>query len=341
MEVFRTLDISGETPRHSIVAAGTENIYQGHPTTVLFPDGKTMLAVWTIGHGGVCGPMAISYDGGETWNAKESPQDWKTSSNCPSIYLLQGPDGVSRLMVFAANPNMSQTYSEDWGETWSSVRSLGRPCVMFSSIVRLQDGSYLGLYHRGKNDKDQPPLAIWQSRSIDGGLTWQAPRLAAEKEGTAPCEPCGIRSPDGRQILCLMRENLRMGTSLMMVSNDEGESWTAPEYTSWQVTGDRHVAVYAPDGRLVIVMRDTAKESQTNTHFVAWVGTYDDILAGRPGQYRIKLLHSHAGWDCGYPGLELLPDGTFVATTYIKYQPGTCKNSVVSVRFNLSEIDAR
>ena len=57
------------------------------------------------------------------------------------------------------------------------------------------------------------------------------------------------------------------------------------------------------------------------------------------GQYRIKLLHSYSGGDCGYPGLELLPDGTFVATTYIKYREGPEKNSVVSTRFTLAETD--
>ncbi|UKI30818.1 MAG: hypothetical protein L6W00_23505 [Lentisphaeria bacterium] len=31
--------------------------YQGHPTTVLMPDGKTLFCVWTIGHGGPCGPL--------------------------------------------------------------------------------------------------------------------------------------------------------------------------------------------------------------------------------------------------------------------------------------------
>ncbi|MDB6140567.1 MAG: hypothetical protein JWO94_3639, partial [Verrucomicrobiaceae bacterium] len=60
---------------------------------------------------------------------------------------------------------------------------------------------------------------------------------------------------------------------------------------------------------------------------------------GRAGDYRIKLLHSYKGGDCGYPGLELLPDGTFVATTYIKYRQGPELNSVVSTRFTLAETD--
>ena len=43
----------------------------------------------------------------------------------------------------------------------------------------------------------------------------------------------------------------------------------------------------------------------------------------------------------GYCGLECLPDGTLVATTYVKYRPGPKKHSIVSVRFKLGEIDAK
>jgi hypothetical protein len=41
------VDLSGDTARHVIVAAGTETIYEGHPTTLLMPDGKTIFAVAT------------------------------------------------------------------------------------------------------------------------------------------------------------------------------------------------------------------------------------------------------------------------------------------------------
>jgi hypothetical protein len=94
---------------------------------------------------------------------------------------------------------------------------------------------------------------------------------------------------------------------------------------------------------MVVAFRDQALGSETAGHFVAWVGTYNDLKNSKPGQYRIKLLHSHAKnkWDCGYPGVELLPDGTIVATTYIKYADGPEKHSVVSVRFKLDEADAR
>ena len=56
---------------------------------------------------------------------------------------------------------------------------------------------------------------------------------------------------------------------------------------------------------------------------------------------RVLLLRQYGRvGDCGYPGLEILPDGTLVATTYVKYAPGPEKNSVVSLRFKLNEIDA-
>lgn len=36
------VDLSGETNRHVIVAAGTEKVYQGHPTTVMTADGRVI-----------------------------------------------------------------------------------------------------------------------------------------------------------------------------------------------------------------------------------------------------------------------------------------------------------
>jgi hypothetical protein len=67
------------------------------------------------------------------------------------------------------------------------------------------------------------------------------------------------------------------------------------------------------------------------------VGTYNDIKQNKPGQFRVKLLHSHAGWDCGYPGIQCLPDGSIVALTYIKYEPEPNKHSIVAVRFRLTK----
>jgi hypothetical protein len=337
------VDISGDTDRQVVIAAGTAEVYQGHPTTLLMPDGKTMFAVWSVGHGGPCGPMARSDDAGLTWTRLDDllPVNYRTYRNCPSIYRMVDDVGKERLWVFAAHRDMPRIVSDDGGRTWREAEPLGLPCVMtFSSIVRLKDGRYLGLYHNGPGGKDKAPLEVLQTISDDGGQSWFAPQVAANVEGKNPCEPFAFRSPDGDELCCLMRENTHQGRSLMMFSRVEGATWSTPIDTPWGVTGDRHMGVFAPDGRMVIAFRDQAVGSPTRGHFVAWVGTYDDICNDRPGQYRVKLLHSYAGWDCGYPGVELLPDGTIVATTYIKYRPGTEKHSVVCTRFKLQETDA-
>jgi len=339
LENLPVVDISQQTQRHVIVAAGTQQVYQGHPTTLLMPDGKTMFCVWSRGHGGPAGPIARSDDAGLTWKRldDELPPGFKEHRNCPSIYRIVDSHGKQRLWVFSAQPRMPRILSEDGGKTWKEMEPLGFECVMtFSSVVRLKDGSYLGMYHRRAG---RYALQVLQTRTTDGGLSWSEPRVVAEVEGKAACEPFVFRSPDGKELCCLMRENTHQGRSLMMFSTDEAKTWSRPVDTPWGLTGDRHMGVYWSDGRLVISFRDKAKGSSTYDHFVAWVGTYDDIRNGRPGQYRIKLLHSYAGGDCGYPGMELLSDGTIVATTYIKYRPGKNRHSVVSTRFTLKETD--
>ncbi len=72
---------------------------------------------------------------------------------------------------------------------------------------------------------------------------------------------------------------------------------------------------------------------------MGWVGTYDDIVKGREGQYRVRIMDNTKGQDCCYPGVELLPDGTFVTTTYGHWTEGE-PPYIVSVRFTLAELDA-
>jgi len=349
-----TVDLSQDTTRQVVIAQGTADLYQGHPTTLLLPDGKTMFCVWTQGHGGPCGPMKRSDDGGKTWSdLLPVPENWKTTRNCPALYRLTDPKGVTRLFVFAGqgqggtrqpdNGSMQRSFSLDEGKTWSPMQSIGLECVMpFCTIMPVEDGKKLiGLTNirRPGETKDTKSNIVTQSESTDGGLTWSPWRVLVDLGDLKPCEPEVVCSPDGKQLLCMMRENVRSEPAHFITSDDEGKTWSAVKPLPPGLHGDRHKAVYAPDGRLVVCFRDTGAQSPTKNHFVAWVGRYEDIISGHDGAYKIKLLHSHKGGDCGYPGLELLPDGTLVATTYVKYRPGTEQNSVVSTRFTLAETD--
>jgi len=344
------VDLSQETDRHAIVAAGTDSVYQGHPTTVLLPDGRTMFAVWTYGHGGDCGPMKKSLDGGKTWSELlPVPDSWRAVRNCPAIYRLIDPQGKARLFVFAVHGGgLVSSHSADDGVIWTDMQrieglNMTQSVMPWCTIVPIEAGRKLLAATNARRADDPDPRSnnVVQSVSSDGGLTWGPVQVICDIPGYKPCEPCFVRSPDGEQLLCLMRENARTVNSRFIVSNNEGRTWSEPKYVQGALTGDRHQAKYAPDGRLVVVFRDMAAGSPTKGHFVGWVGTYDDILQQREGQLRLKLLHNYAGTDCGYAGLELLPDGTFVATTYLKYWPDKRKHSVISTRFKLSEFEAQ
>ena len=324
------VDISKDTGRQVIVAQGTEQIYQGHPTTVLMPDNTTMYCVWTSGHGGSCGPMAKSVDAGKTWTRIDDtlPKSWGEARNCPTIYRLMDPEGKYRLFVFAGCDSgaMWAAHSEDGGENWSDMKAIDDrkgPVMPWCTIIPVENGrKLLAMTNIRPEGVKKKWNVVAQSVSADGGFTWSPYRVVTNVEGRNLCEPFAFRSPDGKELCCLMREQTHKGNSMMMFSRDEGKTWSKPVFTPWGLTGDRHSGVLSQDGRWVIAFRDQAPNSPTRGHFVAWVGTYADIRESRPEQYRVKLLHSHAGSDCGYPGMELLPDGTIIATTYIKYRPG-------------------
>ncbi|MDO5319832.1 MAG: exo-alpha-sialidase [bacterium] len=359
---FPVVDISDRVENQTVLARGTKDRYEGHPTTVMTQDGR-VIAVWCAPHGGGAGWAAESKDGGRSWTRIDDrfPAEFKKHVNCPSIYRLVGPDGKARLWVWSQSKqlpgdkpgdfwscrktlsqSMPSVMSEDEGLTWRECPPLGEKfrCVMaFSSIVRLKDGSYLGLFHRGPPGADRSPLEVVQSVTTDGGFTWSEPRVVCAIRGKNPCEPYVFRSPDGNELCCVMRENTHTGCSLVMFSQDEGKTWSTPEDTPWALTGDRHQGVRLPDGREVIVFRDMAPKSPTRGHFVGWVGPYSAIKSKDPkGTFRIKLLHNFAGCDCGYPGIHLLPSGEILATTYLKYRAGEEKQSVVCTRFRVGEI---
>ena len=240
--------------------------------------------------------------------------------------------------------------SEDDGATWSELEPVGDwgGIVVMGSVVALkQPGHYLALFHddgrffRRSGSRGSPAtFTLYKTLSTDGGLTWGEPEAILKRSDVHLCEPGAVRSPDGRQIAVLLRENSRTRNSYLILSDDEGKTWSEPRELPAALTGDRHTAVYAPDGRLFISFRDMTHESPTRGDWVAWVGTYDDIINGREGQYRVRLMDNHKGTDCAYPGVEVLPDGTIVTTTYGHWTPGEAPY-IVSVRLKLAELDAR
>lgn len=340
------IDLAYDTTRQVIVDKEPGQ-YLGHPTTVLLEDQKTIITVYPKGHGKGAIVMKKSTDGGLTWSDRlPVPENWATSQEVPTIHRVVDAKGIKRLIIFSGLYPIRMAFSEDDGVNWTPLQPIGDfgGIVAMASVERLKNGNYMALFHDDgrflRNSGMVTKFIVYKIISTDGGLTWSQPVSIAEHPEAHLCEPGLIRSPDGNQIAVLLRENSRMMNSFVIFSNDEGETWTEPRELPGALTGDRHTGKYAPDGRLFITFRDLTHISPTKGDWVGWIGTYDDIVKGREGQYRVRLMDNKKGADCAYPGLELLPDSTFVTTTYGHWTESEAPY-IVSVRFKLEEIDRK
>jgi hypothetical protein len=360
------VDLSAERHRQVIVDREAGQ-YLGHPTTLLLEDNRTMLIVYPKGHGRGAIVYQRSTDGGRTWSGRlPTPKSWETSLEVPTLHRVVDAAGKKRIILFSGLHPVRMAVTEDDGATWSELKPIGDfgGVVTMSTVIDLKTGPghYLAFFHDdgrfirgGREEKYRmksphsdhtssaaKPWRFWvyTTLSQDGGLTWSVPVPIAMLPDANLCEPGALRSPDGKQIAVLLRENSRKFNSYVIFSHDEGLTWSAPRELPAALTGDRHVAKYGPDGRLFISFRDTTHVSPTKGDWVGWVGTYDDIVKGREGQYRVRIMDNTKGQDCCYPGVELLPDGTFVTTTYGHWTEGE-PPYIVSVRFTLAELDAK
>ena len=104
--------------------------------------------------------------------------------------------------------------------------------VAMGCLARLKNGDYVTMFHddgrffrnAGKTDGY---MRLFQTKSSDGGLTWSEPEELFKSKEVFLCEPGIIRSPNGRQLAVLLRENLRKNSHVIF-SNDEAKTWTEP-----------------------------------------------------------------------------------------------------------------
>lgn len=344
------IDLDQEIDRQVVVDREAEQ-YLGHPTTCLLEDGKTILCVYPKGHGRGAVIYRRSGDGGRTWSERlQTPASWATSKEVPTLHRVIDPTtGQKRIIMWSGLYPARLAVSEDDGNSWGELEKVGDwgGIVVMGFVERLKDGRYLAMFHddgrffsADNSRRDPAVFNLYQTISADGGLTWSQPESIWQGSDVHLCEPGCIRSPDGETLAVLLRENSRRRNSYALFSRDEGETWSAPRELPAALTGDRHTGRYGPDGRLFISFRDTTHDSPTKGDWVGWVGSFDDILYGRPGQYRVRLKDNTHRADTAYPGVEVLPDGTFVTTTYGHWDRGE-PPYILSVRFSLEDLDRR
>ncbi|QDV82521.1 alpha/beta hydrolase fold domain-containing protein [Planctomycetes bacterium TBK1r] len=349
-----TIDLGDDTDRQVIVDREPGQ-YLGHPTTCLLEDGKTMLCVYPKGHGRGGIVYKRSDDGGLTWSDRlPTPENWSTSKEVPTLHRVIGPDGTKRIIMWSGLYPARLAVSENDGLDWSPLKPVGDwggiVVMGFVEPLKTGPGHYLAMFHDDgrfftADGKRSKTFTLYKSFSTDGGLTWSAPESVYQSSDVHLCEPGCIRSPDGKRLAVLLRENARRKNSHIIFSDDEGKTWSSPRELPLALTGDRHTGKYTADGRLFISYRcqspvQSRKDRPFEGDWVGWVGTWDDLVNGRDGQYFVRLGDNTKGADTAYPGVEVLPDDTIVTTTYGHWIKGE-QPYIMSVRLKLSELDQK
>jgi len=361
------IDLNEDSTRQ-VVVDKEKGQYLGHPSTVLLEDGRTVLCVYPKGHGGGAIVYKRSTDGGRTWSERlPTPDSWKTSREVPVLArTMEARSGVSdwgdlalmqqmvpvqrRVIMWSGLYPARLAVSEDSGKTWSELKPVGDwgGIVVMGDVVPVNTGQghYMAMFHDDgrffkKDGQKTSRFTLYKTFSEDGGLTWSYPEPVYFNTDVHLCEPGIIRSPDGDVLAVLLRENARRKNSHIMFSSDEGQNFTEPREMPLALSGDRHQGVYGPDGRLFISFRGRLPRGRhypAENDWAAWVGTWDDLVQGKEGQYHVRLKRNFAGADCAYPGVEVLPDGTIVTVTYGHWAAGH-EPYILCVRLKLSELD--
>lgn len=337
-------------------APGTERQYLGQPDMLLLDDDETLITVYPIGHG--AGPivMRISRNRGQTWEEKKDlPLSWKSSYETPTLYKLDLLNGQTKLIMITGLPDWHgnnqggwrTSLSHDKGQTWEEYRTFhptlktgeqNHSLVAMASLIQLRDAKgrkldkWMGVYH----DIHFVNYRTYLTFDSEGNEQWSTPEpylvhyRNLEQEYQI-CEVGLFRSPDGKRIVGLARTQSHRHGSVMFYSDDEGDTWTKPKEVSAALLGERHKIIYDPSSqRLLITFREMILDVNCSGEvenddwvagdWIAWIGTYDDLMNGHEGQYRIRIAedwtNSPKSGDTGYAGLTVTSDGLFLLNSY-------------------------
>ena len=336
----------------------TKRQYLGQPDLVLTQTNR-LISVYPQGHGK--GPliMQISDDEGSTWREYfDKPISWQGSQETPTLYSLKFLNGKEKIILISGCPGWGKdlsgssygfntSLSSDDGDTWSEfknwyqqIEGKDNPTIVaMSSLIQLKDSEgrdeerWLGIYHDYEYRNYKTILTFDQ----DGNEHWSQPEALIPEyrsleEKYKMCEIGLLRKPDDHQIIAIARSQSHRDPSTIMISKDEGLTWSKPRYLPNSLAGERHKLIYNKkldnvmiSFREIIYDVDGKLPINEQTDWIAgdwilWVGTFSDLLEGKQGSYRILLKEDFTPslkmGDTGYAGIVVLKDGTCLLHGY-------------------------
>ncbi|MGQ0536318.1 MAG: sialidase family protein [Methanobacteriota archaeon] len=221
-------------------------------------------------------------------------------------HLFGAPDGrlaltwANQTRLASRSSELLITLSRDSGRTWSEARSIGQG---FGAAGAFGAGDRVYLtFNRGGN--------LTFAVSTDAGRSWEFTNLGRMSSWLAP-----ISMDEGEQILIaygrpLDEETLGLQEPTVVVSDDEGSSWSNPVgLDPPEAAGRALVAADAsPDGTLFVSYFHAKHDGPTSFRATA----FRDGVAGDPLVLSESIGDLARGRAGEYQGLAAVPDGAFV-----------------------------
>ena len=197
----KTRQVLGDDPKAVKLIAHADDMYfsrmgwftRTHPLQL--PSGRIIVPMYSDGYS--FGIMAISDDGGYTWNASEPIVGYGGIQ--PSVVRKQDGSLVAYLRDNGPPPQRAQiSYSKDEGVSWTGAKDTDilNPGTSLE-VIRLRNGDWIMVY----NDLEKGRYSLLAAVSDDEGATWKWKRhLDGDPSQNVPRQyhyPSVMQSKDG------------------------------------------------------------------------------------------------------------------------------------------------
>jgi predicted neuraminidase len=175
--------------------------------------------------------------------------------------------------------------TDDWGETWRTSTALCGLGNVQPSIVRCKDGSLYTLMR----DNGPPPKRLLQSKSRDGGETWEPVTDSELWNPGSGAEIIGLRN--GRWLLINNDTERGRHSLVVQMSEDEGTTWPWLRHLEYDPPGPEAGSYHYPS---VLQAADGTLHA-TYSYHLNRQGLQKDG-EGRAAAKSIKHAHFNEAW---------------------------------------------